>query len=147
MTRRGVIAAVACALLAAGAGTAGAQARKAPPLTGDWEVTFQVVGNTCDRPVMNLRRGTFTFEQKARRLTVSFPMIPFMRGTADGKGAFRAAARRGGTAVQGIDGEFKVSGTATDGKLQLVLVADYFVRGRPHCQQSWSAEGSRSAAP
>lgn len=128
-----------------------AEARRGPtppPLAGAYDATFTELANTCATPPITLTRGTFTIERKGKRVTVSLPMIPILRGSTTREGGFRVRARRGRTAIQGLEGEFNAAGQVDDaGRLQLVLHALYFAGGRPYCQQSWDARGSRRASP
>jgi hypothetical protein len=64
-----------------------------------------------------------------------------MKGATSKGGKFNAKAKKGGTAIQGVDGKFSVTGTVKDGVLQLVLVAEYYNGEKPLCTQSWNASG------
>lgn len=124
------------------------RAKGPPAVAGRYDVTFKRVANTCGDTGLALLdgdKGTFTFEQRGRRLDVSFPMVPLMKGTVGDDGSFTAQAKRGRTAIQGLDGAYKLSGVFGTGKVDLVLVATYY-RGTtsvPFCEQSYSATGAR----
>lgn len=116
--------------------------KQGPPVAGDYEVTFDEIANNCRETGMRLRKGTFTLaEKKDDALEVSFPMTPVMYGKLTRNGKFRAEAKKGGTAIQGVDGKFSVAGRVDDGVIQLVFIAEYFRGKTPLCTQSWNAEG------
>ncbi len=125
--------------VAGGAALAGKTAK----IGGTYPVTFKQSGNTCEQPPMDVSKGDLEIEQKASKVTVSFPMIAIMRGTVDADGTFTAKAKRGGTAIAGLQGEYKVAGGVKDGKVTVVLVARYFVKDAPYCEQSWEGTGDK----
>ena len=56
----------------------------------------------------------------------------------------KATSRLGATSIQGLDGKFSVAGRVADGSLQLVFIAEYYVKQKPLCTQSWNVTGKRS---
>jgi hypothetical protein len=137
--RLATLAVSAFVLAAGGAALAG----KVAQIGGTYPMTFKQSGNTCEQPPIDVNKGDLKIEQKGTKVTVSFPMLAIMRGTVDADGSFTAKAKRGGTAVAGLQGEFKVAGTVKDGKLTGVLVASYFVKNAPYCEQSWEGSGDK----
>ena len=140
------LAAVALAALGAGTGAVRAGGKKPAVIAGEYLVKFTQVANTCTQGSIALdgASGTFAFEQKGKKLVVSFALTPIMRGSVDPDAKFTARARRGGTAIQDMDGEFSVAGAVTGGKeIELVMVGKYFFSGAPLCEQSWTAKGQK----
>ncbi len=117
---------------------------KPVPITGHYAVRFKQVANSCATAGIALGEGTIDVTQTGTKLEVSIPITAIMRGSVDDRGKFRARAKRGGTAIQGVQGEFSVAGSVVEGKLELTLVAQYFSDGKPLCQQTWNARGKRS---
>jgi hypothetical protein len=113
---------------------------------GTYRITFEEV-NTCRNTGIHLGTSTVVVEQSGRNVTVTIPGIPIMRGTASkaGKagrsGKFQAVAKRGKTAIEGLEGSFQSAGTVTGAKLDLMLIAEYFAKGKALCTQSWRGTG------
>jgi hypothetical protein len=141
------------ALVAGTAAPAAAQERKQrpqkprrEPATGKYTVKFEEIANNCQNTGMTLKRGTYALtEKKGGSLDVSLEMVPVMSGRVGADGKFRAEAKMGGTAIQGVLGKFSVAGKLEDGGLiQLVFIAEYFESSKkPLCTQSWNASGYR----
>ena len=93
-------------------------------------------GTRLDR--VALKKGT---------LVVDIERVPLMNGAAPRGGKLRAASKLGPSSIQGLDGKFSVAGRVDNGVLQLVFVAEYYVKTKPLCTQSWNVSGLRQAAP
>lgn len=113
------------------------------PPEGDYDVTFTRAGSTCDPNPTDFDKGIVTFTRSGKKVKVVVPLLGTLRGTVKKEGAFEATSRRGSSGVAGIDGEYALSGTAKDADVELVIVARYFVKGRPYCETSWNARGSK----
>lgn len=131
--------------LTAGAGAAGAQDRDAPPnVEGNYAVKFDQVANNCSKAGMNLSSATVNVSQaKGRNVSVTIPSVPIMGGSVSKGGKFRAVAKRGKTATQGVDGRFSVAGRVEKRTIQFLFIAEYFEGDKPLCTQSWNATGPR----
>jgi hypothetical protein len=141
-----VLAAVAIGTgLAGGARGAAAQARPAVPrVEGKYAATFQEVANNCSGIGMNLRSATVElFQSGERTMQVTIPSVPFMRGVVNQAGKFKADARRGKTATEGVDGRFSIAGRVDDKGIQFLFIAEYYRGSRPMCTQSWNASGPK----
>jgi hypothetical protein len=116
-----------------------------PVAAGDYLVELEQIANDCPNGGLHLGKQTLTIEQRGRstKIKVLLPPTAIMRGSIDKAGKIKARARRGGTAIQGMLGEFNVAGTVERGKIELVLVGQYYASGRPYCVQSWNLEGAR----
>jgi hypothetical protein len=118
---------------------------KADDISGTYEVRFEEIASNCTETGMQLRKGEFTLAQdRGRKLEVSFPMTPVMYGKVNKDGKFRAEAKKGGTAIAGVDGRFSVAGRVNDRVIQLVFIAEYYRGKSPLCTQSWNASGIRA---
>ncbi len=129
-----------------GGGT-GASAQTPPPtarVAGKYTATFQEVANNCSGMGMSMRSSTIELHQSGERnVQVTVPAVPIMRGVVSRAGKFKAEAKRGKTAIQGVDGRFSVAGRVDDKGIQFLFIAEYFRGGRPMCTQSWNASGPR----
>jgi hypothetical protein len=152
MTQRGrpvcVVALAGAALvtmsLADGGRGAAAQTREPPRVAGKYAATFQEVANNCSGMGMNLGSATIELSQSGERaVQVMVPAVPIMRGVVGKAGKFKADAKRGKTAIQGVDGRFSVAGRVDDKGIQFLFIAEYYRGTRPMCTQSWNASGPR----
>jgi hypothetical protein len=134
--------AVAAALLVpAGDASAQNRDRDIEQIAGKYEVKFEEVQSSCSTTGMNLQRATVELSQKGRNLQVTIPAMPVMSGRVSRGGRFKAEAKKGGTAIRGVDGRFTISGRVNRGVIQLVLIAEYFQGRKPLCTQSWNGSG------
>jgi hypothetical protein len=132
------VATVACLMAIASP----AAAQDGADIAGTYDVKFEEVQNSCKDTGMTLRRSSVELSRGARkRMDVTIPMVPIMKGVASKGGKFNAKAKKGATAIQGLDGKFSSSGHVKDGVLQMVFVAEYFNGDEPLCTQSWNASG------
>lgn len=132
--------------LAALAGAAAAQGKgDAPPkVEGKYAARFEVVANNCSKAGMSLSSATVEVSQpKPRSASVTIPAVPIMGGVVSRGGKFRAVAKRGKTAIQGVEGRFSVAGRVEKGTIQFLFIAEYFEGDKPLCTQSWNARGPR----
>lgn len=142
MLRRSVVTLV---LLAVAAQPALAKKKGPPKVGGTYQVTFARVADTCGGTGLSLDgdKGQLAFEQSGRRLVLSFPMIPILKGSVKDNGSFDVFAKRGRTAIAGLDGEYRVSGMFAEGKVDLVLVVKYWSGDKPYCEQSFTGTGAK----
>jgi len=139
-----VAALAGAALLSVGLRAPLAQPRQAPRVGGKYTASFQEVANNCSGMGMNLRSAAIELSQSGERnVQVSVPGVPIMRGVVSRAGKFKAEAKRGKTAIQGVDGRFSVAGRVDDKGIQFLFIAEYYRGGRPMCTQSWNASGPR----
>lgn len=110
---------------------------------GVYEVRFEEVANNCTNVGMALGRGQVTVEKKKNNLSVDIERIPVMNGVPGKNGKLRASSKLGATSISGLDGKFSVAGTVTSGTLALVFVAEYYVKDKSLCTQSWNVSGVR----
>jgi hypothetical protein len=123
---------------------ASAQTRQPPRVAGKYAATFQEVASNCSGMGMNLRSATIELSQSGdRAVQVTVPAVPIMRGVVSKAGKFKADAKRGKTAIQGVDGRFSVAGRVDDKGIQFLFIAEYYRGTRPMCTQSWNASGPR----
>jgi len=137
---------LATLVLAAAAITAGAAPARADnkAVTGTYDVKYDEVSNNCTNVGMTFRRGTLTIAEKRGSLTVDIERIPMMVGSRPKHGKVKAHSKLGPSSIRGLDGKFSIAGRVDDGVLQMVFVAEYYVKGKPLCTQSWNVSGLRS---
>lgn len=123
---------------------ASAQAPPTARVAGKYSATFQEVANNCSGIGMSLRASTIElFQSGERNVQVTVPSVPIMRGVVSRAGKFKAEAKRGKTAIQGVDGRFSVAGRVDDKGIQFLFIVEYYQGTRPMCTQSWNASGPR----
>ena len=144
MTRWALLATLAV-ILVASVGVAAAQSKDAPPrVEGKYAARFDAVANNCSKAGMSLSSATVEVSQpKPRSVSVTIPAVPIMSGVVSRGGKFRAVAKRGKTAIQGVEGRFSVAGRVEKGTIQFLFIAEYFEGDKPLCTQSWNASGPR----
>ena len=129
MWQRARFLAVMTFALLVGGGAASAQSRGAEPVrvAGSYKATFSSVANNCDGVGMNISSAQVELHESAgRKVSVTIPAVPIMKGTVNRGGKFKASVKRGKTAI-----------------LQLLFIAEYFQGDKPLCTQSWNASGPR----
>ena len=129
----------------AGVGDAAAQSKDAPvKVAGTYDSKFEAVANNCSKVGMSFASARVELSQpKERSVSVTIPSVPFMNGVVSRGGKFRAVAKRGKTAIKGVDGRFSVAGRVEKGTIQFLFIAEYFEGQKPLCTQSWNASGPR----
>jgi hypothetical protein len=111
-------------------------------VAGTYDVKYDEVSNNCTNTGMTFTRGTLKIEQK-KNVTVNIDLVPIMTGGEPKAGKLKAQSKLGPSVIQGLDGKFSVAGRVDEGVLQLVFVAEYYVKGKPLCTQSWNVAGVR----
>jgi hypothetical protein len=121
-------------------------AAHADPLSGAYDVKFEQIGTTCERP-LDYQPQVIRIEVKDGALRVDIARTPLMVGKPTRNGQFSAKSRPGHTYMEGLDGEFRVAGRITDeGMLSLTMIGEYQSAGKPLCTQSWNLAGLRTRA-
>jgi len=111
---------------------------------GKYKVKFSEVSNNCKRASINLENAAVSIDRvRGRAIRVTIPMVPIMRGAVRRGGKFRAKAKKGKTAIAGLDGRFSAGGRIDKKSIQFVFIAEYFRGKEPLCTQSWNASGTR----
>jgi hypothetical protein len=140
--RRLAVVVVALGLGGVAGGVALARA-KAPKVAGDWDVNFKQAASTCGEYGIGLGNQVMTMTQQGKTITSAVAQLPIMKGTLKDTGAFALATKRGRSPIEGLKGEFRMTGTFSGDSVQAVLVARYFMGTTPHCEQSWNGTGAR----
>lgn len=135
---------LSAAVLATGVSTARADA--ADVVAGRYEVKYEEVTSNCQNTGMVLLRGVVDVnKRKALTVAVDIERIPLMVGSAAKGGRVKATSKLGPTSIQGLDGRFSVAGSINeDGVVSMVLVAEYYVKNKAYCTQSWNVTGVRA---
>ena len=109
---------------------------------GSYEVKFEEMSTNCDPPRFAYTRGVVRIDTAKSSLRVNIETIPQMAGVPGKSGKITAKTpKKTATTVQGLDGNYRVSGRVDDsGVLQLVLVAEFSKTGetKTMCTQSWN---------
>ncbi|MBP9085271.1 MAG: hypothetical protein KBG15_04095 [Kofleriaceae bacterium] len=142
-THKTVARLVALAGLAVGLVGATPLAMADETVEGVYEVRFEEVANNCTNVGMALGRGQLKVEKKKNNISVDIERIPVMNGVPGKNGKLRASSKLGATSIAGLDGKFSVAGAITGGALSLVFVAEYYVKDKSLCTQSWNVSGAR----
>ncbi len=110
-----------------------------------YSVRFTEVANSCEPRKISLAKSTIEIIPAGKRsIRVNIPTIPELKGRRGKRGKFSARVKRGKTIIKGIDGKFSVAGTqASNGKIELVLIAEYYKGKTPLCTTSWNASGKQ----
>ena len=114
-------------------------------VAGTYDVKYDEVSNNCTNVGMTFTRGTLAIEDK-KTLSVNIDLVPIMVGSEPKAGKLKAQSKLGPSVIQGLDGKFSVAGRVDDGVLQFVFVAEYYVKGKPLCTQSWNVSGVRQTS-
>ncbi len=142
--RSALLAACFALTMTAAAGAAAAQGTgEAPKVEGTYRAKFESVANNCSKAGMSLSSSTVEVTRRDRSVSVTIPSVPIMKGSVSRGGKFRAVAKRGKTAIQGVEGRFSVAGRVEKGTIQFLFIAEYFEADKPLCTQSWNASGPR----
>jgi len=121
-----------------------AQPLQASDVVGTYTTKFVEVSNNCKGTGLTIGTTTTTIEVvSGRSIQVSIPMMPAMRGAVRKGGKFRAKAKKGKTAIEGLDGRFSAGGRVDAQAIQFVFIAEYFRGKEPLCTQSWNVSGTK----
>jgi hypothetical protein len=112
-------------------------------IAGTYDVKYDEVSNNCTQTGMSFTRGTLTIETK-KDIAVRIDLVPTMLGSEPRAGKLKAQSKLGPSVIQGLDGKFSVAGRVDDGVLQFVFVAEYYLKGKPLCTQSWNVSGVKN---
>ena len=116
---------------------------RAEDVVGSYDAKFDQLANNCEH-AQTLSHTTVRLDVKKTSLTVNIETIPQMVGAAEKSGKVTAKSKLGPSIIQGIDATYRVAGRIADGgMLQLVLIAEYSIKGKATCTQSWNIAGLR----
>lgn len=141
-----VLAAVVALGTAGSLGPAPAHAQskaKGEDVVGTYDVRYEEVSSNCTQTSIALARGTLDIEVAKKKLTVDIQRFPKMVGSPGRGGKVRASSKIERSSIEGVDGKFSVAGKVTEGLIQLVFVAEYYVKGKPLCSQTWNVTGQK----
>jgi hypothetical protein len=113
----------------------------ADDVVGTYDVKYEEMANNCTDAGMSLGKGVLGIELRKGALVVDIERIPLMSGAPAKAGKLHAQSKLGKTSIEGLDGKFSIAGRVEEGMLQLLFVAEYFVKGKPLCTQSWKVAG------
>lgn len=110
---------------------------------GTYDVKYEEVADNCTTG-LSMSKGELNIRQEGKQVVVDIARLPKMYGKPSKSGVVRATSPKGRTSIEGLDGKFSIAGRA-DGTLELVLVAEYYVKDSALCTQSWNVTGSKKA--
>ncbi|MCA9675433.1 MAG: hypothetical protein H6709_15250 [Kofleriaceae bacterium] len=125
------------------AGASEARADKGDDVIGSYEVRYEEVSSNCSTTSIAMARGQLDISKKKSQLVVDIQRFPLMYGSFGKSGKVRASSKIAPSSIQGVDGKFSVAGRVDEGLIQLVFVAEYYVKGKPMCSQTWNVTGKR----
>jgi hypothetical protein len=140
---------LAGALVVLGTSVAAAQKKgegKGNDVVGKYDVRYEEVSSNCEQTSIALSRGTIDITKKGKQLVVDILRFPLMYGTPAKGGKVRAASKIEKSSIDGVDGKFSVAGRVDEGLISLVFVAEYYVKGKPLCSQTWNVSGQKSTS-
>ena len=142
---------LAGALVLLGTSMAAAQKKKgegknAGEVYGQYDVRYEEVSSNCETTSIAMSRGTIDITKKKSQLVVDILRFPLMYGAPSKGGKVRAASKVEKSSIDGVDGKFSVAGRVDEGLIQLVFVAEYYVKGKPLCSQTWNVSGQKSSS-
>jgi hypothetical protein len=143
MTKASTVFTLAMPVLMALAAPSVAAAEDTP--VGTFEVKFEEVANNCNNVGMAFGRANVMVEKKKGALSVDIERIPLMSGPIGKGGKLKAQSKMGATSIAGLDGKFSIAGSVVEGTISLVFVAEYYVKDKALCTQSWNVSGMRKA--
>ena len=114
-------------------------------LPGTYDVKLDDLATSCSPPPVSMGKTTLRLDVRQQALTMNIPTIPQMVGVAPKDTKVSAKTTKVmPTTVTGLDGSYQIAGTVgSDGTVDLVLEADYSVKGKAYCTQSWKVQGKR----
>lgn len=112
--------------------------------TGTYDVKYEEVANNCAKTGMAMAKGTLVIRKEKNQIVVDIQRIPLMSGSISKSGAVRATSKIAPTSIEKVDGKFSAAGKADGATLELVFVAEYYVKGSALCTQSWNVTGTRA---
>jgi hypothetical protein len=110
---------------------------------GSYDVKYQEASNDCTN-YQTLRAGTLKIDIKKGTLTINIDTIPLLVGVPQKTGKIQAKSKLGPSVIQGADAQYSAGGRIGEsGMLELVLSAEYSVKGKALCTQAWNVAGIR----
>jgi hypothetical protein len=120
-----------------------ARADKGDAVLGTYEVRYEEVSSNCSQTSISLGRGRLEVTKKGKQIVVDIQRFPLMYGTPGRAGKLRASSKQSRSSIEGVDTKVSVAGRVDEGLIQLVFVAEYFVKNKPLCTQTWNVSGKR----
>lgn len=113
---------------------------------GAYDVRYEEVSSNCTTTSIALARGSLEITKKGRQLVVDIQRFPLMYGAPQKGGKVRATSKIARSSIEGVDTKVSVAGKVEEGLIQMVFVAEYFVKGKPLCSQTWNVSGQKSTS-
>ena len=115
-------------------------------VAGTYDVKVELSVSTCDAKPETLASGKLALTVKKTAVTVKLDKVFPMTGDLKDGVINAKTAKLIGTSMVGLSARYSVTGRAGDGKVDLVLNAQYIRQdtNRPHCAQTWNVAGPRT---
>lgn len=110
---------------------------------GAYTVKVQEISSSCTDAGMKLDKGTLVITTRGDEIEVRLAALPAMTGKARKGGKLKVASSRSPVADAGADAALSAAGHVEGGRVQIVLVAEYYRSGKALCTQSWDVSGAR----
>jgi hypothetical protein len=115
-------------------------------VAGSYDVKVELTVSTCDAKPETLASGTLALTVKKTAVTVKLDKVFPMTGDLKDGVINAKTAKLIGTSMAGLSARYSVTGRAGDGKVDLVLNAQYIRQdtNRPYCAQTWNVAGPKT---
>ena len=115
-------------------------------VAGTYDVKVELTAGTCDAKPETLASGKLALTVKKTAVTVKLDKVFPMTGDLKDGVINAKTAKLIGTSMAGLSARYSVTGRAGDGKVDLVLNAQYIRQdtNRPYCAQTWNVAGPKT---
>ena len=115
-------------------------------VAGSYDVKVELTVSTCDAKPETLASGTLALTVKKTAVTVKLDKVFPMTGDLKDGVVNAKTTKLIGTSMAGLSARYSVTGRAGDGKVDLVLNAQYIRQdtNRPYCAQTWNVAGPKT---
>jgi hypothetical protein len=115
-------------------------------VAGTYDVKVELSVSTCDAKPETLASGKLALTVKKTAVTVRLDKVFPMTGDLKDGVINAKTTKLIGTSMAGLSARYSVTGRAGDGKVDLVLNAQYIRQdtNRPYCAQAWNVAGPKT---
>ena len=115
-------------------------------VAGTYDVKVELSVSTCDAKPETLASGKLALTVKKTAVTVKLDKVFPMTGDLKDGVINAKTTKLIGTSMAGLSARYSVTGRAGDGRVDLVLNAQYIRQdtNRPYCAQAWTVAGPKT---
>ena len=115
-------------------------------VAGTYDVKVELSVSTCDAKPETLASGKLALTVKKTAVTVKLDKVFPMTGDLKDGVINAKTTKLIGTSMAGLSARYSVTGRAGDGRVDLVLNAQYIRQdtNRPYCAQAWNVAGPKT---